>query len=151
MNRRETAPPGAGLNRQPVRGRVNRGKRGRCPTFEPDSMKGISMWLKYTRLAAGLVLSVMAVAGCASAAHSSAVHHKPGTPAPAVTPQAAAPLATPAAAHPARHHRRRHDHPAAPPAAITPPPPPMNPIPQGNGGDQDADNNGGPTDGDGNI
>jgi len=27
----------------------------------------------------------------------------------------------------------------------------MNPIPQGNGGDQDADNNGGPSDGDGNI
>jgi hypothetical protein len=26
-----------------------------------------------------------------------------------------------------------------------------NPIPQGNGGDQDADNNGGPSDGDGNI
>jgi len=28
---------------------------------------------------------------------------------------------------------------------------PANPIPQGNGGDQDADNNGGPSDGDGNI
>jgi len=27
----------------------------------------------------------------------------------------------------------------------------MNPIPQGNGGDQDADNNGGPSDGDGSI
>jgi hypothetical protein len=26
-----------------------------------------------------------------------------------------------------------------------------NSIPQGNGGDQDADNNGGPSDGDGNI
>jgi len=26
-----------------------------------------------------------------------------------------------------------------------------NPIPQGNAGDQDADNNGGPSDGDGNI
>ena len=26
-----------------------------------------------------------------------------------------------------------------------------NPIPQGNGGDHDADNNGGPSDGDGNI
>jgi hypothetical protein len=30
-------------------------------------------------------------------------------------------------------------------------PPTMNPIPQGNGGDQDADNNGGPSDGDGNV
>jgi hypothetical protein len=30
------------------------------------------------------------------------------------------------------------------------PPPPMQPsIPQGNGGDHDADNNGGPSDGDG--
>jgi hypothetical protein len=29
--------------------------------------------------------------------------------------------------------------------------PPANPIQQGNGGDQDADNNGGPNDGDGNI
>jgi hypothetical protein len=28
---------------------------------------------------------------------------------------------------------------------------PANPIPQGNGGDQDSDNNGGPSDGDGNI
>jgi hypothetical protein len=26
-----------------------------------------------------------------------------------------------------------------------------NPIPQGNGGDHDADNNGGPSDGDGNL
>jgi hypothetical protein len=45
------------------------------------------------------------------------------------------------------------------PAAVTPPPAPpatapahtANPIPQGNGGDHDADNNGGPSDGDGNI
>jgi hypothetical protein len=28
---------------------------------------------------------------------------------------------------------------------------PANPIPQGNGGDQDSDNNGGPSDGDGNV
>ena len=39
--------------------------------------------------------------------------------------------------------------PAAPPA--TAPAQPAHPIPQGNGGDQDADNNGGPSDGDGNI
>jgi predicted lipoprotein with Yx(FWY)xxD motif len=39
--------------------------------------------------------------------------------------------------------------PAAPPA--TAPAQTANPIPQGNGGDQDADNNGGPSDGDGNI
>ena len=45
-------------------------------------------------------------------------------------------------------------HPAAstPPAApATTPAHPANPIQQGNGGDQDADNNGGPSDGDGNI
>jgi len=43
-------------------------------------------------------------------------------------------------------------------AATTPPAPPAsapaqtaNPIPQGNGGDQNADNNGGPSDSDGNI
>jgi predicted lipoprotein with Yx(FWY)xxD motif len=45
----------------------------------------------------------------------------------------------------------------APPATTPPAPPatapaqPANPIPQGNGGDHDADNNGGPSDGDGNI
>jgi hypothetical protein len=43
--------------------------------------------------------------------------------------------------------------PATPPAAApaTPPAHTANPIPQGDGGDQDADNNGGPSDGDGNI
>jgi hypothetical protein len=30
-------------------------------------------------------------------------------------------------------------------------PPPMNGIPQGNGGDADGDNNGAPTDGDGDV
>ena len=47
---------------------------------------------------------------------------------------------------------------AAHAAATAPPAPPAtapahtaNPIPQGNAGDQDADNNGGPSDGDGNI
>jgi hypothetical protein len=38
--------------------------------------------------------------------------------------------------HPTRHHHRRHHD---------------NRIPQHNGGDHDADNNGGPTDGDGNV
>jgi predicted lipoprotein with Yx(FWY)xxD motif/nucleotide-binding universal stress UspA family protein len=59
----------------------------------------------------------------------------------------------PAAAH-HRHHHARPAHPAvstppAPPA--TAPAQPANPIPQGNGGDHDADNNGGPSDGDGNL
>ena len=38
---------------------------------------------------------------------------------------------------------------AAPPVAT--PPAAVNGIPQDNGGDQDADNNGGPSDGDGNL
>jgi hypothetical protein len=41
-----------------------------------------------------------------------------------------------------------HSQPAATHAA---PAQTANPIPQGNGGDHDADNNGGPSDGDGNI
>lgn len=45
--------------------------------------------------------------------------------------------------------------PPPPPSTTTPPPttttPPTSGIPQGNGGDKDADNNGGPSDGDGNI
>ena len=61
--------------------------------------------------------------------------------------------AKPAAA-PHRHHHARPAHaavstPAAPPA--TAPAQPANPIPQDNGGDHDADNNGGPSDGDGNL
>jgi hypothetical protein len=39
----------------------------------------------------------------------------------------------------------------APPSPTVAAPQPANPIPQGNGGDHDADNNGGPSDGDGNI
>jgi predicted lipoprotein with Yx(FWY)xxD motif len=53
------------------------------------------------------------------------------------------------------HH---HHSPATHAAVTTPPAPPAtapaqpaNPIPQGNGGDHDADNTGGPSDGDGNI
>ena len=50
--------------------------------------------------------------------------------------------ASPAGAHTATHHHKKHHkkhkkhHPS---------------IPQHNGGDHDADNNGGPSDGDGNI
>ena len=53
---------------------------------------------------------------------------------------------------------RQHSAPPSHAAVTTPAAPPAmtpaqtaNPIPQGNGGDQDADNNGGPSDGDGNI
>jgi hypothetical protein len=65
----------------------------------------------------------------------------------------AAPASTPSGSS-AQPHSAPPSHaavttPAAPPA--TAPAQTANPIPQGNGGDQDADNNGGPSDGDGNI
>jgi hypothetical protein len=76
----------------------------------------------------------------------------------AVTVHSSAPR-PPAAAHsaalqPTPAHHPRHSQPV--PATVTAPPSapaitPANPIPQGNGGDQDTDNNGGPSDGDGNI
>ena len=51
---------------------------------------------------------------------------------------------TVAAPKPAKAHHTTQ------PAATTPAPA-ANPIPQGNGGDHDPDNNGGPSDGDGNL
>jgi predicted lipoprotein with Yx(FWY)xxD motif len=65
----------------------------------------------------------------------------------------AAPAPTPSGSS-SRQHSAPPSHaavttPAAPPA--TAPAQTANPIPQGNGGDHDADNNGGPSDGDGNI
>ena len=112
------------------------------------------------RSAAGFALLAAVAAGCgtAVAAHSqaakppAAVHHhpaplthEPSTPARTHRHVQAAP-AHPAASTPAAP-------PASPPAAppASPPAHTANPIPQGNGGDQDADNNGGPSDGDGNI
>lgn len=104
------------------------------------------------------LLAVLA-AGCsaASAHHPLARAHTP-VPPTAVASHSAAPAQPQMARKPsARHYHPRHRlHPPPPPAppAMTPPPAPpptMNPIPQGNGGDQDADNNGGPSDGDGNI
>jgi predicted lipoprotein with Yx(FWY)xxD motif len=64
-----------------------------------------------------------------------------------------APASTPSGSS-SQHHNAPPSHaavttPAAPPA--TAPAQTANPIPQGNGGDHDADNNGGPSDGDGNI
>ena len=65
----------------------------------------------------------------------------------------AAPASTPSGSS-SQHHSAPPSHaavttPAAPPA--TAPAQTANPIPQGNGGDHDADNNGGPSDGDGNV
>jgi hypothetical protein len=101
------------------------------------------------RSAAGLALLAALAAGCGTAApktHSAAPTHA------ATTPSAPSPAAV------AHHHRHRHHSRPVPAVVTTPPAPPAtepaqmaNPIPQGNGGDQDADNNGGPSDGDGNI
>jgi len=64
-----------------------------------------------------------------------------------------APAPTPSGSS-SRHHSAPPSHaavttPAAPPAMA--PAQTANPIPQDNGGDHDADNNGGPSDGDGNL
>jgi hypothetical protein len=101
------------------------------------------------RSAAGFALLAVLAAGCGTAAagHSS-------TPKPTATAHSAAAQPT-APAH-------RHQSPPVPATVTAPPSAPTapsvtapaqtaNPIPQGNGGDQDADNNGGPSDGDGNI
>ena len=98
--------------------------------------------LTHARWAAGLVLLAALAAGCGTAAGL----HSTSKPAAA---RSAAP------APPVTHHR--HARPMHHAATVSPAPPatapaqPANPIPQGNGGDQDADNNGGPSDGDGNI
>lgn len=67
-------------------------------------------------------------------------------PLPAATPVSAPPVAvtTPPPAPPPS---------TASPPSTSPPSPPttVNPIPQGDGGDHDADNNGGPIDGDGDV
>jgi hypothetical protein len=96
------------------------------------------MSFTFARPAAGLALLAVLATGCgtAAAAHSAA-------PTPAAAAHSATP--TPAATHHHHHARPRHA------AVTTAPAQTANPIPQGNGGDQDADNNGGPSDGDGNI
>ena len=70
----------------------------------------------------------------------------PPTAPPTTSPPATAPPTTspPATAPPTT----ASPPPTAPPTT-SPPPPPTTVIPQGNGGDHDPDNNGGPTDGDG--
>ena len=71
-------------------------------------------------------------------------------PTPAAAAHSAAPTPAAATSSPPCPAGARRGHRAAR-AAGHRPAPPANPIPQGNGGDQDADNNGGPSDGDGNI
>ena len=118
-------------------------------------------------LAALITAAALAACGTTSPAHPAATHHDPGTtpaapaiPAPAATHAVPAPAATHAVKP---KHKKKHKKPAttapvaqAPPVTQAPPPvtqapPPMNSIPQNDGGDHDADNNGGPIDGDGNT
>ena len=94
------------------------------------------------RSAAGAALLAVLAAGCGTAVtaqHAAAGGHQHRAPIHATVTAPASPAITPAS-------------PAITPASpAIAPASPANPIPQGNGGDQDADNNGGPSDGDGNI
>ena len=130
------------------------------------------MQLTLARWAAGLALLTVLAAGCGatSTRHAAVTGLVSVPPVPTATHMAtpvtathmATPVKAPRPAMPAaRHHRHHHHRPAAPtvttppapppPPAPPAPPPSMNSIPQDNGGDHDADNNGGPIDGDGNI
>jgi len=110
------------------------------------------MIVTLARRAGVLALLAVLAAGCGSAAPGHSAAPKPAaaahSPAPKPSPTAQSPTAGPVVI---RHHHHRHHARHMHAQAGTPPAQPVNPIPQGNGGDQDADNNGGPSDGDGNI
>jgi predicted aminopeptidase len=124
------------------------------------------MQLTLARWAAALALLTALAAGCGAASTNNAAvtGHASLSPARTAT-QMTTPVKTPAPTAtrmtsrlktPAARHRRHHHHRATVPTVTAPaapaaPPASMNPIPQGNGGDHDADNNGGPVDGDGAI
>jgi hypothetical protein len=100
------------------------------------------MSLTFIRSAAGAALLAVLAAACGTAVTA---QHAGAKPAASAQPSHWAP------AH------ARVTTPASPPAttapapATTAPASPANPIPQGNGGDHDPDNNGAPSDGDGNM
>ena len=112
------------------------------------------MQLTLARWAAGLALLTVLAAGCGAAStnHTVVTGHASVSPVPTAT-QMTTPVKKPVPTATAARHRRHHHHRATVPTVTTPPAPPasMNPIPQNNGGDHDADNNGGPIDGDGAI
>jgi hypothetical protein len=111
------------------------------------------------RTAAGFALFTALAAGCGSlaATHSGTAHSKPSSPPPAMAhpspPAPSARTSPPAAQAPVMVPMQPQAPPAAPAPVMVPThhAPPANPIPQGNGGDGDADNNGGPVDGDGGV
>jgi hypothetical protein len=97
------------------------------------------MSLTFIRSAAGAALLAVLAAGCGTAVTA---QHAGARPAAAAQPSHSAPAHAPVTT------------PASPPATTAPAPAttaPANPIPQGNGGDHDPDNNGAPSDGDGNL
>jgi hypothetical protein len=102
------------------------------------------MSLTFIRSVAGAALLAVLAAGCGTAVTAQHAGAKP-KPAAAARPHHSAPAhasVTTSAPPPAT---------TAPAPATTAPSTPSNPIPQGNGGDHDPDNNGGPSDGDGNL
>jgi hypothetical protein len=109
------------------------------------------MRLTLARLAAGLALLTSLAAGCGAASAHHAQAHRPALPASVATHTATPAPAPVAEQNAARDDHHLHFHPAMDLASPPAPPPVMNPIPQGNGGDHDGDNNGAPSDGDGNI
>ena len=96
------------------------------------------MSLTLPRSAAGLALLAVMAAGCGTVAAAYHTGPKPAAAHAQHGPTMMHTAATPGAMAHHRHHATTQARPA-------------NPIPQGNGGDHDADNNGGPSDGDGNL
>ena len=101
------------------------------------------------RSAAGLTLLAALTAGCSTAAAAHSSVPKPTATAHSIKPSAK-PSAKPSVPPTTQPPAPPTTQPPAPPATTMPAPPP-NPIQQGDGGDHDSDNNGGPSDGDGNI
>ena len=113
-----------------------------------------STHVTFTDLAPGshhLVVTLVGDSGVRAA--DSFIVRAPPPPPPPATTSIVAPTTSTATSTPTPNSA-----PASPPAASNPPPTPSpsppashGGIPQGNGGDMDADNNGGPSDGDGNV
>jgi hypothetical protein len=115
------------------------------------------MSLTFIRSAAGAALLAVLAAGCGTAVtaqHAGAKptaaaqpHHSAAAHAPVTMPTSPPATSAPATSAPATSAPAT----TAPAPVTTAPASPANPIPQGNGGDHDPDNNGGPSDGDGNL
>src|SRR5580692_1553217 len=120
------------------------------------------MSLTFIRSAAGAALLAVLAAGCGTAVtaqHAGAKptaaaqpHHSAAAHAPVTMPTSPPATSAPATSAPATSAPATSAPATTAPAPVTTAPAsPANPIPQGNGGDHDPDNNGGPSDGDGNL